>query len=404
MIDLLGFASICLVSLITLFITFLSPGISRILFAALAVRILFLLIGHYIVTLPGNTSDAVGFEIKAWELSQEGFFYLFEKFRFDPFTLFSWFHAIPYSLFGRSALMGQSISLLFGIGVVFLGYKLSYSLWNKSAANKVGWILALFPSLILFSVSFLREIYICFFLLLALCGVVDWVKTDRFKSMILALIGFMGATLLHGAMLLGAVVFLTIFGIKNLKKSFKLLINFRINIKNLMFITFFLFSLGLYLSNRIEVPYLGNFKYSTDASVLLEKTNFAFAGDATWPEWTKAKTPIELIYKAPLRSVYFVFSPFPWDVKKIEHLLGMFDGILYIYLVFLIICNIKIIWRDPALRTILIILLSYIFIFGFGVGNFGTGIRHRAKFSFMFIILAAPLIKKIVFLKPKKFK
>ena len=147
---------------------------------------------------------------------------------------------------------------------------------------------------------------------------------------------------------------------------------------------------------------MGDFEKSTNIEFLLEKTNFAFAGDASWPEWTKAKTPIELFYKAPIRSIYFLFSPFPWDLTKIRHLLGLFDGIIYMYLSFLIIRNIKSIWRDPATRIILIILLFYIIVFGFGVGNFGTGIRHRTKFSFIFIILASSKIKELIFFKNKK--
>ena len=57
------------------------------------------------------------------------------------------------------------------------------------------------------------------------------------------------------------------------------------------------------------------------------------------------------------------------------------------YLVFLVIRNRKVIWKDPALKLILIILLSYILIFAVGVGNFGTGIRHRSKFVLMLLIL-----------------
>ena len=109
-----------------------------------------------------------------------------------------------------------------------------------------------------------------------------------------------------------------------------------------------------------------------------------------------------MIYKGPIRSLYFVFSPFPWDVKKPAHLIGVFDSLLYIYLTFLIFQNRKIIWKDPALRAILIILLSYIVVFGVGVGNFGTGIRHRSKFVIMFILLAAPLINRLIFIKKTK--
>ena len=72
------------------------------------------------------------------------------------------------------------------------------------------------------------------------------------------------------------------------------------------------------------------------------------------------------------------------------------------YLVYLIFSNIKNIWRDRCLRIILVILISFIFVYGVGVGNFGTGIRHRSKFVIIFILLAAPLIKKIVFKKKIK--
>ena len=88
--------------------------------------------------------------------------------------------------------------------------------------------------------------------------------------------------------------------------------------------------------------------------------------------------------------------------KESKHLIGMFDGFLYMYLVFLILRNLKVIWRDRALRIILLILLSYIFVFGVGVGNFGTGLRHRSKFVVMFILLAAPLIKRLVFFKKNR--
>ena len=102
--------------------------------------------------------------------------------------------------------------------------------------------------------------------------------------------------------------------------------------------------------------------------------------------------------------IYFVLSPFPWDVKNLRHLPGLFDSLLYVFLTFLIFRNWKNIKNDRALKTILIILLFYFFIFGLGVGNFGTAIRHRVKFVFWMILLAAPLIPKLVLIKEKIIK
>ena len=130
--------------------------------------------------------------------------------------------------------------------------------------------------------------------------------------------------------------------------------------------------------------------------------NLNTKGDAAYPDWLKIESDIEFLYKSPVRAIYFVFSPFPWDVKKLSHLVGAFDSFLYMTLVYLIFRNRKTIWKDPALRIILLTLLCYFIIFGIGVSNFGTAIRHRIKFVVGLIILAGPLITKIFF--KKKYK
>ena len=402
MFDLLGFTCISLVSLITIFIALRYTDISKIILTALIVRIFFLLIGHYVTPLPDSTADAITFERLASRMSEEGLSEVLSQFRGPDPRFISWLIALPYSLFGRSILMAKSMSLLFGIGSVFLGWLVAKKIWNNRTANKVGWAIALFPSLVLYSVITMREVYIVFFLLLALYGVIGWVKTDSLKSILLAMTGFIFATFFHGGMFVGGIVFLSIIGISSLKRLFQLLINIRINLKILLFLTLFIVSAGFYLSNKISVPYLGSFETSTNIQILLDKTKIATRGVASWPEWTIISSPIEMIYKGPIRSIYVVFAPFPWDILKLKHLIGMFDAFLYMYLSYLVFKNRKVIWKDPTLKILLLILLSYIFVFGIGVGNFGTGIRHRSKFVVIFILLAAPLLKKFILSKDKE--
>ena len=404
MFDLLGFTSIAIVSLLTLFAGLLRPDISKILLIALIVRVLVLLIGHYFVALPDSTADAISFEATAWSLAQFGFLNVLDGYVGPDAKFISWLIAIPYSLFGRSILMAKSISLLFGMGSVFLGWKLAKMIWDKRIANRVGWVIALFPSLILYSALIMRESYIVFFLIVALCGVVIWVKNNNYKSLVFVALGFTGATFFHGALMTGALTFIVIVGILSFIKLYKLLISNRINIKIFIFFLIFITISSLYISGKIYVPYLGSFKDTTNIKSLLKKTDGATRGVASYPEWTKARSFEELLYKGIIRSLYFVFSPFPWDIQKPAHLIGMIDSFLYMYLSYLIFQNRKIIWKDPVLRIILIILLSYIIVFGVGVGNFGTGIRHRSKFVIMFILLAAPLIKRITLKKIKKYK
>lgn len=402
MTELLGFTSLALISLITLIVALRWPGISNILFVGLAIRIFFLLIGHYIVSLPDSTADAVTFENVAWNLGKEGFFNVIDNYYGPNSRFISWVIAIPYSLFGRSLIMAKSISLLFGIGSIFLGWKIAKLIWDENTANKVGWVIALFPSLILYSVLIMREVYICFFVLVAVYGIVNWVKTDSFKSIVITITGFIGATFFHGAMFVGIFIFFVIVTISYLKKFYKKLLKYKINLKSMIFLILILTSSTYYLSNKIHIPYLGTFEKATNIDYLIRKTIVSTRGNASWPEWTVPNSKIEIIYKSPLRALYIVFSPFPWDIKETKHYIGMFDSFIYMYLTYLILKNIKTIWSNPSLRIILILLLFYIFVFGIGVGNFGTGIRHRSKFAVMFIILAAPLIKKFIFLKKRK--
>ena len=92
---------------------------------------------------------------------------------------------------------------------------LARKLWDDNTAKKVGWTLSLFPTLVLYSVLPLREVYACFFLLLAIFGVVNWVRDDSLKSIGLASFGFIGGTCFHAFELSSVGPF---FGVANIPR------------------------------------------------------------------------------------------------------------------------------------------------------------------------------------------
>ncbi len=405
MYNLVGFISILAVILITLIIGLRWPAILKVLLIALAVRFLFLIVNNHIFYLPDGDMDAINFEQFAWERSQNNFLKNFNKFLKPDAYFYSSMLSVPYYFFGRSILLAQSLSILFGVGSVFLGWLVTKKLWDNSIAIKVAWSIALFPSIISYSVLTMREVYITFFLLLAIYGIVNWYRSRNYKSIFFIFFGFIAATFFHGASIIGLFIFLLIITLDSIVSTFKSLLNYRINPKILKIIIFSSIILGLYMTNKISIPYLQTFDKSINPTFLTETIiNLKVKGDAAYPEWTKIYSNDELFYKIPIRSLYFIFSPFPWDVSKPSHLIGVLDSFLYMILVYLIFRNLKVIWKDPTLRIILLILLAYIVIFGVGVGNFGSGIRHRSKFAIEFILLAAPLIPRFTFPKIKKFK
>ncbi len=162
-IDLLGLGSLSFVALITLYMAMKCKDLSRVLFIAFVVRILFLIINNNFKYLPDADMDGLIFEQRAWDWSQKGFFHLLDYY-IGPDTYFlSFLIGIPYSLLGRSFLMAQSFSIFFGIGSVFLGWVIAKKLWGNTTAIKVAWVIALFPSLVSYSVLVMREVYITFF-------------------------------------------------------------------------------------------------------------------------------------------------------------------------------------------------------------------------------------------------
>jgi len=399
--DLVGLNSILLVSLITLLLGLRWPETLRFLITALILRLIFLIINNYLFYLPDGDMDGLVFEKLAWEWSQVGFLNLLEKFTGPSAHFLSYIIAIPYTLFGRSFLMAQSFSIFFGIASVFLSWMLAKKIWNDEIAIKVGWAVALFPTLISYSVLVMREAYITFFLLLAFFGIVSWIKKKNIKFLLLTLMSFILATFFHGAFIIGLFIFLIIVSIFTLIDLIKLIKKNKIKISLLFFLAFSILSITIYTTNKISFDYIGDFKNVSDLDQLSKITKNRFVGDADYPEWTKINSNIEIFYKVPIRTFYFLFSPFPWDIDKLKHLIGLFDSALYLYLFYLIIRNFQEIWNNSALRIILIILLVYFVAFSFGVGNFGTGIRHRSKFAIELILLAAPLIPKLIFSSKK---
>ena len=142
------------------------------------------------------------------------------------------------------------------------------------------------------------------------------------------------------------------------------------------------------------MPKLETFSQVTKISKISKTTEARSVGDAAFPDWLNINSEFEIIYKMPIRVLYFLFSPFPWQITKITHLIGMLDSLLYLLLFYFIFRNLKTIGNNPGLIIISLILLSYFAMFGIGVGNFGTSIRHKVKFVILIILLAAPISQK----------
>ena len=401
--DVVGLISVLVVTLFIFFLGKRYPSVAPILYVALFTRLAAILLDNNLLSLPDSQGDARIFELQAYEWSRAGFPDVLNYYPgwADSF-LISYMISIFYSILDRSMLLAQSFSLLFGTLSVFMSWLLAQKLWSDKTAIKVGWFSALFPSLILYSALVMREMYISFFLLVALNYVVNWFRNGSVISFFLVIFNLMIATIFHGGMFVGIIIFLILAISFKFKKVFSRLISGLISLKSLIYFSLAIFLVIFSTLNNVFIPKLGIINdFNVLKKEILKKNLVSHRGSAKYPSWVVAESEKELLYKIPIRAIYFIFSPFPWDVKKPSHLLGMFDGFLFMFLGYLIFKNRKVIWADPVLRTILLILISYIFVYGIATGNFGTGLRHRTKFVIMVILLAASLLPRFTFSKKK---
>lgn len=105
----------------------------------------------------------------------------------------------------------------------------------------------------------------------------------------------------------------------------------------------------------------------------------------------------DIVWQAPIRSLFLLAKPFPWDVRSFGHALVMLDAMLWWLIIFLVWRHRAAIKANPATFAILLSCLITIVAFAYGTSNFGTGVRHRTKFLVMALVIISPFLPRVRF-------
>jgi 4-amino-4-deoxy-L-arabinose transferase-like glycosyltransferase len=397
MANLLGIVAILVASLFVFVLAIRVPAISKLLIFAFIARILLSLFNVYIGGLPDSGSDAVSFEGYAWKWSQGDFSDVFFNFTYGKHGyIVSWIIALFYNLTDRSLLASQTLSVIFGMGSIYLGWKLSEEMWSKQVAIKSTWLMAFFPSWMLYSVLILREVYVYFFILFALIGVVRWVKFNKLLDLLIAVFGFIVASFFHGVMFLGLLVLIGFVFYRAFVDLLLSLKTAKLSLVQLVSLLACVIVITAFFQSWIVIPYLGTFG-DIAVETIINRSAAATAGGSALPQWLIPQGLWELIWKTPVRIMYLFFSPFPWDISKLGHIIGFLDGVLYLILFWLIWVGRKFIFKNRSAKILFSMLLVYVLVFSIGIGNSGTATRHRAKMFPIIFILVAPCLPVIRF-------
>jgi len=396
--DLLGFVSVSMVWMLTYILAKKEPSISNVLYVAFLLRAFASIFNFYTGQLPEAGLDAQNFEALAWLYSQDEFSSVLFRYPDDvPHGyIISWIISVLYFLTDRSLLMAQSLSTMFGVSSVYLGWILMSELWSRSAANKGVWVLALFPSWVLYSSLVMREAYIYFFITFAILSVVRWSKSNKMYYLFMSFFGFLAASLFHGAMVIGLIAFIVFVIYKVSSSLFASIISSKLPLRGLILLAIFILFMVFFFSLSINIPYIGALS-GINSDLIINRSTITAFGTSAFPLWLIPSGLGDLVLKAPLRAIYFMFSPFPWDFTKVSHIIGFIDGIFYFIFILILYRNYRNLLNNRASKILLVIFVSYIIVFSMGIGNSGAAMRHRSKFLPIIVVLITPYIPKVRF-------
>ena len=398
-----GFQGVCLAIIAAYILALRYPVLKLIIWIALIIRLLTALFNEFILKLPDTNADAGRFEAKTWFYAQMPVVEFINSFNSDSKAYtFTWFLSFFYRVLGRSPLLLESINIITSLFCIILVYKISILISNNiSKSIQSALLFTVFPSIILYNVIILREIYIVFFLLNGSYFIIKWINTKNLKFAIYSLLNFIPLYYLHGGLMVGALVFLVLLLLRSIKDSINLFKNNRLLIPQVILICSFFFGLFFFFGNlsKLYLPYLGNITNIFTLTRIVFQAEVTNIGGSVYPAWLIPDSFPSFFLLIFPRLVYFLFSPFIWDIRAINHLLGLVDGIMIAILFYFTIKGLLLKKLNNFVSILLIILIPLLITYSWGVGNFGTALRHRSKFIPIFIAISTIYVPKIALTK-----
>lgn len=308
--------------------------------------------------------------------------------------LYSWVISFFFRFIGAFYTPVRAMNMAISVCCVYVATDIINELYGNASITKKGALwMAIFPNLIRFSSYFAnREPMLMLFVLLYLKYSYRYYKNNRFDDLFLSVLFLAPAMILHTSML--AMMALTGFIIltrenRSASKSSNI-------IGKLLLIVIMAGAFMFMLINGV-----GTEKFSVAGGVELSVSgvskigNMSASGRAAYLKGVSFSNPILTILFLPVRMLYFLYTPFPWMIRAVVDIVGLFDAALYVYFSFEIYKKMKFLLKKSQKTSgerfvvfLFGVLLVVIAMFAAVTSNYGTAIRHRCKlFPIMLLIV-----------------
>lgn len=292
-----------------------------------------------------------------------------------------------FKLVGPQKLFVQYINVLLGMTTLVYTYKsLRLLEVGKKGVIIAMWILALMPNQVILSSILLRESIIISTFTISMYYLLKWIREGETLSMVLSLFFIVLSSVMHSGMLGVALGFLIVFASYQ-RSSGKLKFSKRLIVAVPLALVFIV----VLIISGIATSYL-NFLLNPDnmssSEALLEMatTESSDAGSAYLVGVNTDSIPKLLLF-LPLKILYFLFSPMPWNWRGIGDIISfVLDSAIILWMFWAIYypSSKKRPKANPSSRSIVHIIMLGVWIsiamYSLGTSTAGTAMRHRANF------------------------
>jgi hypothetical protein len=290
--------------------------------------------------------------------------------------------ASVYRITGSTnSILAGVLNVAAGTVIVAITALIAMRLGGERSALRAAWITAVFPALVLYSVVEMREALTVLALVAGCHFAVDWMRRDRWRSLVYATLWVLGGSLMHS----GLIAALFALGVTALVRAMRAAGRSR---RRALAAVAVVAAVGAFMAGSgVGLDKITGFSLQdvADLQALASRGNTAYLHGFVPGNY------FDLVWQTPVRAVFFLFGPLALisPLRNPGYLLLIVDGLMYVALIALIARRWRTIRRSPGALLLAFMALCLIGMFAIGVSNFGTAFRHRQKIVALLIVLAS---------------
>ena len=343
----------------------------------------------------GFIGDSAFTSLRSWWLSQ----IWHDKIKHDWFTsglqehsphdYHFYLYAIFYYLFGFSQLAAKFINSLFSVGTAILIYYIAKDVFNRRVAKVAAILSAFFPTIILWSVTALKEPISSFLFVLAIFSTQRFIFLKKTRYLFLVAISFANFFIRYQFGIFIILVSLICLFISFLRSKF-----LRLTIIMVIFAIMIIptarekiNSLESKLINRINIL-VGMQRGSSSAGSSAYRI---YPENLERVSSVKQLFSLSFVFSVAKGFIVFLLAPFPWSISSKLQLVTYPQVVLWYFLLGFALLGIAYALRYNFKKSIFVLffLFSSALLSGMASGNIGSAMRHRDIITPLFLLFSA---------------